>query len=107
MNQYRHIAARVGGIFLLALVFGVVSAQKSEAAFYAYCVPAPAGFEQMPAKPAGAYYHRELAEFILPYEAVRTARSPAADLHAFIDSTYEGAAALARWNRADLERRSA
>jgi hypothetical protein len=36
MNQYRHIAARVGGIFLLALVFGVVSAQKSEAAFYAF-----------------------------------------------------------------------
>jgi hypothetical protein len=36
MNQYRHIAARVGGIFLLACLFGVVSAQKSEAAFYAY-----------------------------------------------------------------------
>src|SRR3954463_13775209 len=42
MNQYRHIAARVGGIFLLACVFSVISAQKSEAAFYAYICNDPA-----------------------------------------------------------------
>ena len=49
----------------------------------------------------------ELGEFILPYEAVRTARAPAADLMAFLSSTYDAAATLAGWDRAALERRLA
>jgi hypothetical protein len=83
------------------------SGSVQEAAFYAYCVPAPAGFEQMPVRPAAAHYNREFADFILPYEAVRTAASPTDELNAFVESTYNGSANLALWNRSDLERKSA
>jgi hypothetical protein len=75
-----------------------------EPAFYAYAVPAPAGFEQMTVRPAAAFYHQEMAEFILPYEAVRTAADPDRALLDFVDSTYTGAATLAHWDRAALER---
>ncbi len=77
-----------------------------EAAFYAYAVPEPDGFKQAAVAPAAAYYNRDLSEFILPYEAVRTAPSPGADLMAFLVSTYEAAADLAAWSRTDLERSS-
>ena len=75
-----------------------------EPAFYAYAVPEPAGLKEAAVQPSAAYYHRELGEFILPYEAVRTAPDPTAAIRAFIDSTYERAAALGRWDRAALER---
>jgi hypothetical protein len=75
-----------------------------ELAFYAYAVPEPSGLKESHVRPEAAYYHRELGEFILPYEAVRTAPSPDADIQAFIDSTYDAAANLARWDRAALER---
>src|SRR3954462_4538631 len=73
-------------------------------AFYAYAAPEPAGFKQALVRPAAAFYSNELSEFILPYEAVRTAQSPAEDLADFLESTYESAATLAQWNRAELER---
>jgi Family of unknown function (DUF5996) len=76
-----------------------------EPAFYAYAVPEPAGFKTAAVQPAAAYYHNELGEFILPYEAVRTMPDPAAALAAFIRTTYEGAATLAGWDRVTLERR--
>ena len=75
-----------------------------EPAFYAYAVPEPQGFKTAPVQPAGAFYHPELNEFVLPYEAVRTAASPDAAIAAFVDSTYEQAATLANWDRATLER---
>lgn len=75
-----------------------------EAAFYAYAVPEPEGLKEAAVEPAAAYYHRELGEFILPYEAVRTSRDPAAAIRAFVDSTYARAATLGRWDRASLER---
>ena len=73
-------------------------------AFYAYAAPEPAGFKGIEVRPATAYYASDLSEFILPYEAVRTARSPEKELTEFFESTYEPAARLASWNRADLER---
>jgi hypothetical protein len=81
------------------------SGAAPEPAFYAYAAPEPAGFKDAPARPAAAFYSRDLGEFLLPYEAVRTSESPEADLTAFLVSTYEAGADLARWNRADLERR--
>ena len=51
-----------------------------EAAFYAYAYPAPEGFSDFPVRPGAAYYHDGLGEFILPYEAVRTAENPDAAL---------------------------
>jgi hypothetical protein len=75
-----------------------------EPAFYAYAVPEPDGLKGTFVRPEAAYYHRELGEFILPYEAVRTAPSPDAALSEFIDSTYAIAATLAKWDRKALER---
>jgi hypothetical protein len=74
-----------------------------EPAFYAYAVPEPPAFKTAAIRPDGAYYHSELGEFILPYEAVRTAPSPEAAIAAFVDSTYDRAADLAGWDRAALE----
>jgi hypothetical protein len=75
-----------------------------ETAFYAYAAPEPAGFSEASVQPSAAYYQRDMKEFILPYEAVRTAAAPAATLRAFLESTYNAAADLAHWDRAKLER---
>ena len=80
------------------------SAPVLEPAFYAYAVPEPQGLKEAPVRPDGAYYHRDLGEFILPYEAVRRAASPERAIREFVTSTYEAAAARARWDRAALER---
>jgi hypothetical protein len=75
-----------------------------EPAFYAYAAPVPAALRDARVRPAEAYYHRDMDEFILPYEAVRTARSPERVLREFVDSTWEAAAAVTGWDRAALER---
>ncbi len=77
-----------------------------EPVFYSYAVPEPAGFKTATVEPAAAYYHAEMGEFILPYDAVRTAPDPADALRAFIRSTYEAGATLGGWDRAALERRA-
>jgi len=77
-----------------------------EPAFYAYAAPEPAGLKEARVLPEQAFYHRELGEFILPYEAVRQADAPDEMIHAFIDSTYACAADLAQWDRKALERTS-
>ena len=77
-----------------------------EPAFYAYAVPEPPGLKAARVQPRGAFYHGELGEFILPYETVRKADSPDHAIVAFVDSTYDQAATLARWNRAVLDRAS-
>ena len=74
-----------------------------EPAFYAYAAPEPTGFAQATVRPAAARYDPKLAEFILPYEAVRLAASPRAALLDFCQSTYEAAAILGGWDRAALE----
>ncbi|MGH8124715.1 MAG: DUF5996 family protein [Rhodanobacteraceae bacterium] len=78
-----------------------------EPAFYGYAAPEPAGLKEARVLPEQAYYHRELGEFILPYEAVRQADAPDDVIHAFIDSTYARAAELAHWDRRALERATA
>lgn len=75
-----------------------------EPAFYAYAVPEPGGFKEALVQPPAAYYHRELGEFLLPYEAVRSSSDPDHALRQFVDSTYEQGANLGAWDRAALER---
>jgi len=75
-----------------------------EPAFYAYAYAEPAGLSAAAIRPREAYYHRELREFILPYDAVRTAARPDEMLLAFLQSTYDAAADLLGWDRAALER---
>ncbi len=78
-----------------------------EPAFYAYAVPEPAGFKTASVQPRAAYYSVDFNEFILPYDAVRAAASPDADLAAFLTTTYDSGATLGGWPRADLERAEA
>jgi hypothetical protein len=73
-------------------------------AFYAYAYPEPDGFRAAPVGPAEATYNQELGEFVLPYDAVRHARSPDEVLLQFLQTTYEAAADAGRWDRAALER---
>jgi hypothetical protein len=74
-----------------------------DAAFYSYAYPEPAGFRTAAVRPSGAFYEAKLGLFLLPYAAVRSAPDPEATLLEFLQSTYEAAANLARWNRAELE----
>ena len=78
---------------------GAVTAQS----FYSYAYPAPEGFAAAEARPAAAYWEPALGEFLLPYEAVRTAADPDAALLTFLRSTYAAAADLGGWDRAALE----
>ncbi|MGH7543738.1 MAG: DUF5996 family protein [Gemmatimonadota bacterium] len=75
-----------------------------EPAFYAYAYPEPDGFRDWAVEPAAAYYHDELHEYVIPYEAVRTAVDPDAVLLSFLRTTYEAAAEKGKWDRASLER---
>jgi len=72
-------------------------------AFYSYAYPEPDGFRVTKVRPEAAFFSKELGEFILPYDAVRTAKDPDAALLAFLQTTYEAAADAAKWNRAALE----
>jgi len=74
-----------------------------EAAFYSYGYPAPDGFADARVAPGAAFWSKDLGEFLLPYEAVRTAPDPDAALMAFLQSTYDAEADLAKWDRANLE----
>jgi hypothetical protein len=76
----------------------------AEPAFYAYSYPEPKGFPDAAVQPEAAYYHPELREFILPYEAVRLAPNPERALLQFFQTTYEAGATLGNWDRESLER---
>jgi hypothetical protein len=73
-------------------------------AFYSYAYPQPRGFAEARVEPRNAFYSRELGEFILPYDVVRTSDSPDETLLAFLQTTYVAAADLAEWDRSALER---
>jgi Family of unknown function (DUF5996) len=75
--------------------------------FYSYAYPQPAGFGEVPVRPAGALYNRDFGEFILPYDDVRHGAAPDEALLDFLESTYEAAATLGHWGRAELERAAA
>jgi hypothetical protein len=73
-------------------------ARLTEAAFFAYTYPSPAGIEQAEIKPEAAYWNPQMGEFLLPYEAVRTAADPRQALLDFLDTTYRAGADLAGFN---------
>ena len=72
-------------------------------AFYSYVYPEPAGFRATKVRPDAAFFSEALGEFILPYDAVRTAADPDRALLDFLQSTYEAAAISAKWDRDALE----
>ena len=74
------------------------------AAFYSYAYPEPDGFSTATVRPDAAYYDDTLKQFILPYEAVRTAANPDQAVLDFLQTTYEACADRAAWDRQALER---
>jgi hypothetical protein len=72
-------------------------------AFYSYAYPEPAGFRTTRVRPEAAFFSEGLSEFILPYDAVRTAAQPDQALLEFLQSTYAAAANAANWDRDALE----
>jgi hypothetical protein len=74
-----------------------------EGAFYAYAYPEPEGFGGYPVQPDAAFYSEEHRQFLLPYEAVRTAHNSDQALSQFLQSTYAAAAELGGWDRTALE----
>ena len=75
-----------------------------EPAFYAYARPEPPALPGAGIRPAAAYYSRELADFILPYAAVRASARPDEEVLDFYQSVYAAAADLAGWDGAALDR---
>ncbi len=71
-----------------------------QAAFYSYAYPAPAGFADAKVEPAQATWSAAMGEWLLPYEAVRSAADPEAALMRFLQSTYRAAADLGHWEAA-------
>ena len=76
-------------------------------AFYVYAAPEPSGFAEAKVRPAQAFYHPQMREFLLMYDDARKAASPSASLMDFLQSTYDAGADLGNWNRAELERGAA
>jgi hypothetical protein len=73
-------------------------------AFYSYAYPEPDGFSKAPVAPGEAFYSADFREFLLPYDVVRQSASPDETLLKFLQTTYEAAADLGKWDRASLER---
>ena len=71
-------------------------------AFYSYAYPEPPGFRDKAVTP-GAQFDTTFGEFILPYDAVRTAENPDDLLLDFLSTTYAAAADAGGWDRAALE----
>jgi len=73
-------------------------------AFYSYAAPESPAFAERRVRPAAAFYHPQMKEFLLGYDDVRTADSPKKCLMEFLQSTYATAADLGNWDRKGLER---
>ena len=71
--------------------------------FYSYAYPLPEGFGEARVEPGAARFDEALGEFVLPYDAVRTADDPDRTLLAFLETSYAAAADLGGWERPALE----
>jgi len=78
-------------------------AAEGDPFFYSYAYPVPVGFGAAGVRPQAARFDAGLGEFLLDYEAVRTAQDPDATLLSFLESTYAAAADLGDWDRGALE----
>ena len=73
-----------------------------EPIFYSYAYPEPPGFSAAKIEPAAAGYNAQFKEFVLPYEAVRTASDPDNALLQFAQTAYDAVASLGKWDREAL-----
>jgi len=68
-------------------------------AFYSYAHPRPNGIEAVSVRPSEGGWNDDAGEFLLSYNAARSAPDPRQAILDFLDSTYAGAAALMKWDR--------
>jgi hypothetical protein len=85
--------------------FWTGSGEVTGPAFYSYTAPAPVALARASVRPAKAFFNSRMGEFLLMYDDMRLAESPAHELLEFLQSTYEAGANLAHWDREALERR--
>ncbi len=69
-----------------------------QAAFYAYAHPAPGSFGDADLPVSGARWDANLGEFILPWDAVRSARHPHAVAVEFARAVFRHACAVCAWD---------
>ena len=104
-NVQIHVMHEAYSHELIAAGFWLGSDELPQAEFYSYAMPPPAGLADATIRPDSAQWVAARGEFILPYEAVRTAPDPAATLMSFLESTYDVSADLGKWDRTLLEER--
>jgi uncharacterized protein DUF5996 len=102
-NVDMHVMHEAYSHELIAAGFWPGSPELPQAEFYAYAMPALDGLPDATVRPDSAAWNAARGEFVLPYDAVRTAADPAATLLEFLQTTYDAAANLGRWDRALLE----
>jgi Family of unknown function (DUF5996) len=69
-----------------------------EPAFWCYAFPKPPAAEGLSVRPAAAFWNKDMGEYLLRYEDVRTSKAPDEALGEFFRSTFEGFAKLAKWS---------
>ena len=74
----------------------------TEAMFYSYTVPEPAGLASQRVRPPAAFFSDQMKEFLLPYDEVRRSPDPAKAILEFAHSTYDYGSTLAGWDRSAL-----
>ena len=77
-----------------------------QAAFYCYAAPVPDGLSETKLTSRGAF-DKDLGEFLLHYDDLRTSSNPDQTLLDFLNGTYSAAADAAGWDRASLDRTDA
>jgi hypothetical protein len=70
--------------------------------FYGYIFPQPAGAEEFRVAPTAASWSDTIKEWVLPYDAVRNATDPNAELRSFLDAIYGHCIDAAGWDRTAL-----
>jgi Family of unknown function (DUF5996) len=80
------------------------SGDMTDGAFYSYAAPEPPGFRESHIEPEKAFYSDQMHEFLLMYDDVRKSDSPRDQLLSFLQTTYDAAADLGKWDREALER---
>lgn len=77
---------------------GTVGGPFPDPAFYAYAHPAPEGFAKIQPRCPAATFPEAMGEWLLPYDYVRRAKDPEAELTSFLEDTYSAVADLADWD---------
>ena len=103
-NVGRHVMVEAYSHEVMSVGWWPGNAAHPEPAFYAYAYPEPAGFRDALLHPEEGRFDETLGEFLLPYDAVRSAPDPDAMVLAFATDAYSAAADRGGWNREALER---